>query len=75
MLCSFNSLLALCNLNILAFSCIVIDSPMAPASLDSCTPEPDWPKSEPQDMEVPQTPSGVDLFGSPELWISSLPSK
>ncbi|CAI9615610.1 unnamed protein product [Staurois parvus] len=49
------------------------DSPMAPASLGSCTPEPDWPKSEPQDMEVPQTPSGVDLFGSPELWISSLP--
>ncbi|XP_072268791.1 interferon regulatory factor 6 [Pyxicephalus adspersus] len=49
------------------------DSPMAPADLGNCTPEQDWPKSEQQDMEVPQTPVGVELFSSPELWISSLP--
>ncbi|KAG8589457.1 hypothetical protein GDO81_006395 [Engystomops pustulosus] len=49
------------------------DSPMAPASIGSCTPEPNWPKSEPQDMEVPQTPGAMEFFNTPELWISSLP--
>ncbi|XP_073523198.1 interferon regulatory factor 6 [Phyllobates terribilis] len=49
------------------------DSPMAPASIDSCTPEPNWPKSEPQDMEVPHTPVAMEFFNTPELWISSLP--
>ncbi|CAJ0954016.1 unnamed protein product [Ranitomeya imitator] len=49
------------------------NSPMAPASIDSCTPEPNWPKSEPQDMEVPHTPVAMEFFNTPELWISSLP--
>ncbi|XP_053313570.1 interferon regulatory factor 6 isoform X2 [Spea bombifrons] len=56
------------------FNCLNInDSPMGPASVGNCTPEQNWTKSEPQDMEVPPTPAPADLFSSPELWISSLP--
>ncbi|KAM4701436.1 interferon regulatory factor 6 isoform 2-T2 [Discoglossus pictus] len=56
------------------FTCLNInDSPMGPPSVGSCTPEQTWPKSEPQDMEVPPTPGSIEFFSSPELWISSLP--
>ncbi|XP_014347913.1 interferon regulatory factor 6 [Latimeria chalumnae] len=47
------------------------DSPMAPASVASCSPVEVWPKTESVDavdMEIPQT-----QFPSPEIWISSLP--
>ncbi|KAG8444839.1 hypothetical protein GDO86_009843 [Hymenochirus boettgeri] len=56
------------------FNCLNInDSPMPPSSVGSCTPEQTWPKTEPQDMEVPSTPGPADFFSSPEMWISSLP--
>ncbi|XP_056414921.1 interferon regulatory factor 6-like isoform X2 [Hyla sarda] len=48
------------------------DTPMAPANIERCPPEPNWLKSEPQDMEVPQTLGAMEFFTS-DLWINSLP--
>ncbi|XP_041419000.1 interferon regulatory factor 6 isoform X1 [Xenopus laevis] len=57
------------------FNCLNIsaDSPMGSSSTGSCTPEQTWPKTEPQEMEVPPTSGPADFFSSPEMWISSLP--
>ncbi|XP_053562617.1 interferon regulatory factor 6 isoform X2 [Bombina bombina] len=56
------------------FTCLNInDSPMGPSSVGSCTPEQTWPKSEPPDMEVRPASGPIEIFSSPELWISSLP--
>ncbi|KAE8603102.1 hypothetical protein XENTR_v10014216 [Xenopus tropicalis] len=49
------------------------DSPMGSSSTGSCTPEQTWPKTEPQEMEVPPAAGPADFFSSPEMWINSLP--
>ncbi|XP_053249447.1 interferon regulatory factor 6 isoform X2 [Podarcis raffonei] len=51
------------------------DSPMAPTSVETCSPEAAWPKNEPEDIEMPMPPPVMphDMFSSPEVWINSLP--